>query len=272
MFDFVAESFNLENTNEYILSIQISLDGFSFSVLNPLENKIVAFKCTPLKISSNNLILLHFHDWLKEEELLQKKYLKTIVIYFTVEFSLIPENLYCSKLVQEASIRLVPENNYKKLVVNTANGLNASARIIFYLPKDLEEFITLNFSSPELIHPVQLVTQQIQQTNKKNKVVLLYHKKSCILVAVRNNQIILANGFNTGHVNDLVYYVLNTITQLNLNLKETDFYLSDALNKNEELEQLFYPYFQEPSYLPPARSIENAEMVQNSIHRYFSFV
>ncbi len=272
MFDFAIESFDLEKTNEYILSIQISLDGFSFSIFYPQENKIVAFKCKPLKISSDNLILRHFSEWLKEEELLQRKYLKTVFAYCSIEFSLIPENLYSSQLVKEASARLIPENNHKQVKVNPVNGLEIPAKIVFYLPKGLMEVISQNFNSPELIHPVQLITEQIPHVIKRNKVVLLYYKNSCILVTARGNQILLANGFKTGHINDLIYYVLNTITQLNLNPKETDFYLSDALIKNEELEHLLHNYFPEISYLSPTVLVENAEMVPNSIHRYFSFV
>ena len=270
MFDFTAESFDLEKTNEYILSIQISLDGFSFSILHPQENKIIALRCKLLKISNDNLVLRHFSEWLNEEELLQKKYLKIILIYFTAEFSLIPENLFSNQLVKETTSRLIQDNNHKNMILDTANGLEVPARIVYYLPKDLQETIYQHFSSPELIHPVQLMIQHIPHEGQKNKVVLLYHKKICILVAARSNQILLANGFNTGHLNDLVYYVLNTITQLNLNLKETDFYLSDALTKNEELEQLLHPYFPEIFYLPPAESIVNAEKIPNSIHRYFS--
>lgn len=272
MFDLNTKSFDLEKTNEYILSIQVSLDGFSFSVFNPLENKIIAFKCTPLKISNDNLILRHFGDWLREEELLQKKYLKTILVYFTIEFSLIPENLYCSQLVKEATKRLISEDKLKKTVINTINGLSSEAKIVFHVPKNLNDMILQTFNSPVLIHPVQLIGREIPNGNKKNKVILLYHNKSCILVAGRGNQILLANGFITGHINDLVYYVLNVIMQLNLNAKETEFYLSDALVKNEKLEQLFQPYFQEISYLSPAGSFANAEMVPNSIHRYFSIV
>jgi hypothetical protein len=56
MFDFVIDSFDLEKTNEYILSIQINLDGFSFSIYSPVENKFVGSKVVPLKIS-NEFIL-----------------------------------------------------------------------------------------------------------------------------------------------------------------------------------------------------------------------
>ena len=45
MYDLVNETgFNLEKSQEYILSIQISLDGFSFSVVSPSDNKLLAFK------------------------------------------------------------------------------------------------------------------------------------------------------------------------------------------------------------------------------------
>ncbi len=161
MLDFITESFDLEKTNEYILSIQISLDGFSFSIVDPQENKIIAFKYTSLKISNQNLISPHFDEWIQKEDLLQKNYLKIVLIYFTGEFTLIPENLFNSQLVKEATTRLISENSGKETIINTVNGLDTAARIVFYLPQNLKIMISRNFSSLELLHPVQLITKQI---------------------------------------------------------------------------------------------------------------
>lgn len=269
MFDTITESFDLEKTNEYTLSIQISLDGFSFSVYNPQENKVIAFKCSPIKISGLNLILRHFSEWVEAEELLQKNYLKTSLIYFTTEFSLIPESLFISKLVHEATNRLTEENKLKTPVINSIEGLNTLAKILFYIPTDLAEFIKQKFSSSELIHPVQFVIKSIPDSSKNNKVILLYNKKSSLMVASRNNQILLANGFNINHSNDLVYYTLNTLMQLNLNLKETELFIAEALVKDEKTEQLLHPYFADISDLQTPENVVNTELIKNSIHRYF---
>lgn len=271
MFDFVTESFDLEKTNEYILSIQITLDGFSFSIFSANESKIIAFKPTPLKISSDNLIVHHFEDWIKKEEILQKKYSKTNIVYFSTEFSLLPENMFSSQLVKAATNRLIDENEQKHFETNDINKLESPAKIVFYLPKNLKEVVNKYFPSSQLIHPVQLIIEQSPQGNKKNKVVILYTKNNFLMVVSRNQQVLFANGFSIQHINDLVYFLLNTIVQLNINLKETDLYISDALIKNDEIEGLLNPYFNEISYLPPSGLIENTEMIQHSLHRYFSF-
>lgn len=269
MFDTITESFDLEKTNEYILSIQISLDGFSFSVYNPEENKVIAFKCSPIKISGLNLILRHFSEWVEAEEILQKNYLKTSLIYFTTEFSLIPESLFNSKLVHEATNRLTEESKLKTPIINSIDGLDTPAKIFFYIPTDLNELIQQKFTSATLIHPVQLVIKSIPESIKKNKVVLLYNKKSSLIIASRNNQILLANGFSTNHPNDLVYYILNTLMQLNLNLKESELFIAEALVKDEKTEQLLHPYFTDISYLLPPETLVNTEFIKHSIHRCF---
>ena len=65
------EWFDIEKTYKYILSIQVSLDGFSFSVLSQHEDNVLAFKTNQLKISSAALIPRRFNDWLESEELLK---------------------------------------------------------------------------------------------------------------------------------------------------------------------------------------------------------
>ena len=271
MFEFVDDSFDIEKTNEYILSIQLTLGGFSFSLFSPHENKIVGFKQTPLKISSESLIVHHFDDWIKNEEILQKKYSKTNLIYFSTEFSLIPEVLYSSQLVKVATKRLIAEEEQKNAEIISIEKSDISSKLLFYLPKNLKDFINTNFTAAKLTHPVKFLIEQTPNESKKNKVVIIYTKKGFIMVASRNENVLLANGFKIEHINDLVYFLLNALTQLNLNLKETTLLISEAFTQIDDLENLLRPYFPEISYLPSSDLIENAGMISNSLHRYFSF-
>ncbi len=93
--------------------------------------------------------------------------------------------------------------------------------MLFYLPKNLKDIINTNFTAAKLTHPVKLLIEQTPNESKKNKVVIIYTKKGFIMVASRNENVLLANGFKIEHINDLVYFLLNALTQLNLNLKET---------------------------------------------------
>ena len=272
MFDFVIDSFDLEKTNEYILSIQINLDGFSFSIYSPVENKIVGSKVVPLKISNDNLIVHHFEDWVEKEEILQKNFSKIYIVYFSAEFSLIPDFLYSSQLVKAATNRLIDENGQKHAEEVTINNIGTSAKIVFYLPKNLKEIVGQKFPDAVLINPAQLLIEKVTtKENKKNSIAILYCRKSFIMLASKGNQILLANGFTIEHINDLIYFLLNATTQLNLNLKETSLQILEALTKYDGLEELLQPYFSDISYISPTSSIDNSEMIPSGIHRYFAF-
>ena len=101
MFEFDTDAaFDIEKTSEYILSIQVSLDGFSFSVVHPGNNRILAFKHTPLKISSESILSRHFESWTSTEDLWTKPFRKTRLIVFSPRFSLIPEIFYQKEMVE----------------------------------------------------------------------------------------------------------------------------------------------------------------------------
>ncbi len=126
---------------------RLRLGGFSFSLFSPHENKIVGFKQTPLKISSESLIVHHFDDWIKNEEILQKKYSKTNLIYFSTEFSLIPEELYSSQLVKVATKRLIAEEEQKNAEIISIEKSDISSKIVILSSKKPKGYYKYKFYS-----------------------------------------------------------------------------------------------------------------------------
>ena len=94
-FEFLDETFDLNSTSSYHLSIQIGLDGFSFSILNINNNKYIALKNYP-NLTSNNDVL--FADWvrsvLNEDEFLSRNYKSVAVIFVNCNSVLVPDPLF----------------------------------------------------------------------------------------------------------------------------------------------------------------------------------
>jgi len=91
MFDLVTdESFDLNNTTKYSLSIQVSLDGFSFSVRSAEDSKILAFGISPFALDSEDLIE-KLELWFSQHELFAKTYAKVRVILFFSGLTIIPD-------------------------------------------------------------------------------------------------------------------------------------------------------------------------------------
>src|SRR5680860_695844 len=102
MYDLVIDkSFDLKKTNNYILSIQVSLGGFSFSVVQPQNNQLLVLKHTPLKISKEQFLTRRLKEWINSEEILQKNYRNCRLIVFTEKFTLLPEHLFFEEKSRE---------------------------------------------------------------------------------------------------------------------------------------------------------------------------
>ena len=237
------ESFNVEKTYEYILSIQVSLDGFSFSVLSQQEDKLLAFKLIRLKISSSSLISRRFDEWLKTEDLLQKPFKKIRIIVFSDEFTLIPEQYFHEGLKKEIPPLLFGDNNEAEIAENVINNLKT--RLIFTLPAGLNSVITEQIGECEIVHPVKIILNNLPETEKENGLILLFDVNNFYITLFNNNKVLLTNNFKMTHANDVVYYVLTTLKQLEISTSETNLFITDTINKLPEIEKSMQPYFAE---------------------------
>jgi hypothetical protein len=237
MHEFVTDkSFDLEKTFEYILSIQVSLNGFSFSVVCPTENKLLAFNHTPLKISSESLITRRFKDWISSERLFSKTFKKVQLILFSKEFTLVPEKYFNSEVKTEIPNLLFEHKRETEIAENFI--IDQKSRIVFTLPKGMNKIITEYFGECEIIHPIKLVANKHSKTDKKYCLRLIIETGNFYITLFKEGKIILANNFDYAHTNDLIYYVLTTLKQLSISPKETELVYSGTLENENTLSTL----------------------------------
>ena len=272
MFDFITDdSFDIEKTKQYILSIQVSLDGFSFLIIHPTENRIVAFKSTPLKISSENLLARRLKEWLESEELLKKSFESVRLFIFTENFTLVPEEYFGDDWHQDLTSMLFQEEADNKIIENKIESLKAY--LVFPIPSEIVEVLQLFFpENLENIHPVAKLLQTPVKSKKRNSAVIVSTKKYFSLIVTQNNKLLLANIFQTAHQNDLVYNVLNTFQQLEIARSETDLYVAGSITQNTEIEGLLKPYFENISTLKTEGTITNPEITNQSLLLYLTLI
>ncbi len=237
------DSFDIEKTYEYILSIQVSLDGFSFSVLSQHEDKLLAFKSNQLKISSTSLIPRRFDDWLKSEEFLKKPFKKIRVVVFSQKFTLIPEEYFQDGLKQEIPPLLFGEDDEQEIAENVIGEL--ATRLIFALPKGLNKVISEQIGEYEIVHPIKIILSNLPETGKENGLILLFDAKNFYVVLHGKNKVLLTNSFKMTHVNDVVYYVLTILKQMEISTSKTDIFIIESVNKLSGIEESLKPYFTE---------------------------
>ncbi len=273
MFEFDTDAaFDIEKTSEYILSIQVSLDGFSFSVsvVHPEYNRLLAFKHTPLKISSASILSRHFEAWARSEELLQKHFRKIRLIVFSPHFSFIPEIFYQTEMKEAIPQYLFGKNSELEIAENFVEKLKA--RLIFALPARLNETAQKFFEGCETIHPLKLILNKLPETKQSYSLSLLFDAQSFYAVLSEHNKVLLANTFKKEHVSDVIYFTLNSLKQFKTAPYNTELFLSGSTAGTEKIANGMLPYFENISFLKPYPDLQNPELAGHSFLRYFTSI
>lgn len=269
MFDFItADTFDIEKTNQYKLSIQVSLDGFSFLAVQTSEKKIVACKNTPLNISTDKLIARHLKEWIEAEKFFLNDFDETKIFIFTEKFTIIPDECYSDEYSQEMVSFLFDLSSDYSVKKNKVQSLNA--HLYFPVHNDITEVLQFFFANPKCIHPVHAILHLPLHLNKRNSSVLIPFKKNFYLIVKKNNKLLLANTFQVSHQNDLVYNLINTFHQLETARIETDFFVAGVLSDNKEITGLLKPYFENIGPLKTDDLVINPEISNNRLLLYLS--
>ncbi len=260
MFDFITDvSFDTEKTKDYILSIQVSLDGFSFLIFHPEEKRVVAFKTQHLKISNSNLLSRHFTEWINSEEILSRPYQKVELFIFTQNFTLIPHEFSGDDLNKDLASVLFHEIENDKILLNKLD--NSHSHVVFQVPSELINAFQHFFNhDAEIFHPVTKILQATFTTERNNIAVILHSTKFFFLVIFRKGKLLLANSYQTGHHNDLIYNVLNTFQQLGVARINTHAFIESYAGQNMEIEEALKPYFEKISPFITGVNVANPEI------------
>jgi hypothetical protein len=272
MFDFVKDDwFDIEKTKYYKISIQVSLDGFSFLIIHTAENRIVAFKNTPLKISSANLVARRLKEWLELEEILKNPFESVQVFIFAENFTLFPEEYFEEEQRQDLPSMLFQEVEGNYIIETKIASLNA--RFIFPIPSEINDVLGSFFTEiPEIIHPVAKLLQAPVTSKKRNCAVIISTGKYFFLIVTQNNKLLLANSFQTAHKNDLVYNILNTFQQLEATRSETELYVAGSNTQNSKIEDLLKPYFENIALLKTEGIVINPEITNQFLQLYLTLI
>lgn len=217
MLEFVDDSFTRENSFENILSIQLGLNGFSFSVRTESGHLLVV-KQLETNISNDNLLPRHFEDWCNEEELLRLPYREKIIYYIGKRFSLVPEQLATETLNGEIRKLLISARTDEEYAENWIDEIKA--KLLFMLPQHLDKALQERFGEYRIRHLVHKLIELPAANAHRNHMLLYFDEKSLFVLLRKNGKLSLCNVYQIHHQNDAVYYILAISRQLQVDAKD----------------------------------------------------
>jgi len=254
----------IENISKRKLSIQFSLDGFSFCISN-FEHTIFHFSSYTFEAetSTPELLLNRVEDIFKTDKDLHDDFESVIVIHENYLNSFVPNAYFKEEALKsylDYNIKTIPTDF---IAHDDLDGLGIKNVYVPYV--NINNFLFQNFGEFEYRHHATvLVEKLIQKTTTDDLHVYANVSKNTLdIVAVQNRQLFFYNGFEYTTPEDFIYYILFTLEQLELQPTETTLYLIGDINKDSALYKIAYTYIQTIQFVSTSSIILDDENIEN---------
>lgn len=244
------------------LSIQISLNGLSFCILDTINNSILKQDCISF---SEELIPFQVLKKLKEvletNKITSMSFSEVTIIHRNPLFSLVPKALFDEKELP----------NYLKLNAKIlANDLIAYDEIPefdiinVYVPfVNINNYIFELFGDFEYQHNGTVLVQTLLNNFDSGKEPICYvHilENQLDVTVIANKKLLLYNSFSFSTKEDFIYYILFVIEQLKLDTESLKLKLFGSIEEGDELYSICYKYIREVAVFIPSNLPYQAEM------------
>jgi len=209
--DIIDESFDRDRTSVYELSIQVSLNGFSYAVKDTIRNTFIALYTEEWEnhtlgdVDFRKFIgsLTEAKPWIKEE------FKKVLVAFDSHLFTIVPNSLFEPEKAKEIFNLAHPFPEYCE--IRFIDITENYAKLIYIAPT---EFI----NEWHKLQPKSVYTHSLQSFIKvgpiyssKKLVQVDISDKEITIICHKNNALVLANTYACSTTTDVVYYVNSAI-------------------------------------------------------------
>lgn len=254
---------NPEIAINYRLSVQVSLAGLSFLVAEEGTGKVHFFseRTFPSPLTPD-LIEEEIRQQLAEPEL-DLQISSTVVVYSTELYTLVPKDLFDPKRSSDYlkfNAKILPGDYIAHDKV--AN----SPVVVVYVPlMNVNNLLFDRFGSFEYYHSATLLIEhfgRVAKNTEDSRVFLnLYHDSFDMLV-FKKGELALCNRYNHSTAEDLLYYLLFSLEQLDLNPDRVPVLVAGNITNDDNVFELLYTYVRDVSLYLPNEALNLIEMDQ----------
>ncbi len=257
----ILKSNSLNKHSSKALSIQISLSGLSFCILdrhlNTIEHlKSIQFekKATPFETLERLITALNTNT------IYEHVFQSVLLIYQNELSCCVPKALFNEEnsadyLKFNAKILNTDFIAYDEISNN--NSIN-----VFVPYVNINNYIFDRFGVFEYKHASTLLIQSLLQKETNSKTATLYvnvNNTQFEIVVIDNGQLAFYNTFEYQTKEDFIYFILFAVEQLHLNPETILTKLMGNISKDDELYEIVYTYIRFVEFIEPFHSYEFEE-------------
>lgn len=257
----MIDNIDLSKSNEYNLSIRVSSDGFSFSVVNP-QNKS-DFMFSKFDISPSTSVSANLKKWLSATEELNHEYKKVFVIFNTSRFMAVPASLYQEGNDEETFYYNHSKINNEKVL---SDKLVADDIVMLYgVDKYCHQIISEHFNEFEMMCSATSLLHYYTGKSRisgEKKIFIQLSEHDVKLFCFENDKLLLLNSYNCKQVSDRLYYILCVWNNLGYNVQKDEIILNGNIKDKELLQKELKRFVPNVFWFMPRAEFNRAPLAQ----------
>lgn len=264
------ETLDINSTENYELAVQISTDGFAFSLLDTIRNKYVLLRSTEPD-DNKYLSADRITEIISKDDFLARKFKKVSVVMPSRKFTLIPAPLYDpGKKEEYFSYNLRRDENE----IITANKIaEPDAFVVFSVPAAL-------YGIPQhfwpAVYPCHHTKPLLNQLSHKSRGVSGYYlhlhieKEFFNILVYEHGALKFSNTFNYRNISDILYYVLNVCKSIGISNDEP-LHFSGQTVQYDDIWSGFAIYIRNLKFTEPAGNFTFSYVFNDlGLHRFIN--
>jgi len=261
---------DLQKAKNKQLSIQFSLDGFSFCITDLDLLQFVAYNSYRFedKKKDPEVLLKNIKAIFRGESILQEKFEKVVVIHVNNLSTFVPKALF-----DENNIANYIKFNNKIFDSDyfTYDTIKNHDMLSVYVPYvNVNNFLIDQFGTFDYRHyATVLVEKLLNEYVVSNKLKFFVHIANTHfeIIVTKNKKLILYNTFGYNTKEDFIYYILFVIEQLKLDVEELSLVLLGIIDNESALYKIAYKYIRNVSLLKDKSKINAILEINETIKR-----
>jgi hypothetical protein len=266
------ETLDINSTENYELSVELSFDSLTFIILDSIRNKFIMLRSFQPE-NSRKYSLQEINDIIYRDDFLTKKYKKVSIIMPSPKFTLVPAPLFDPGKKDEYFVfnHIYPDNN---LVFN--NKLtDPDSYLVYAISQQLYNLAGNAWPGTFPFHHVKPLFEHFRESRRNSPESYIHvhvERDFFDLFIFNHNSLKFCNSFNYRNISDILYHILNVFKCMNIKQEET-IHLSGQTERYDDLFSNLALYVRNLKFAQPSGTFTFSYVFnETGLHRYINLI
>ncbi len=269
----IKEGFSFKHSDQYVLSIELGSDFFSYLITDPQQNELLALQSYSFSSFNKQDVLHCLHELEGKLEFFKYSFKNTLVTYKAESYTLVPNALFKADQ-KEAYLKFNHALETDELVL-VDEVKAADAKNMYAIPDKIKQFFDSHFPNHRLRHFSSVYIDEVFSLNamRKEKKCFVNINASRLDVVITGEGLRFCNSFLYQSTEDLIYFILLSMEQNQCDVQNTEIVISGEVEAGSGIHKIIQQYIKQVNFaVNDKRIVRSAPFASLPHHYYFNLI